>query len=99
LADSVRASYVSKNASGRGSSSGWAVASSVRGTGNRPHCSKTSRIAFFLSLSVVRVPAVYLGSAFLAFLSDLAEHGINNLHGFNSDDGSIPPAGTSFSIT
>jgi len=43
---------------------------------------------------LARVPAVYLGSAFLAFLWDLSECGMNNLRRFNSTDGSIPPAGT-----
>ncbi len=49
-----------------------------------------------LICGTVRVPAVYPGSALLAFLSLLSERGMNNLHAFNGLDGSIPTAPTKF---
>ncbi len=41
-----------------------------------------------------RVPAMYLGSAFLSFLSDLSVRDMNNLRAFSGGNGSLPTAPT-----
>jgi hypothetical protein len=62
--------------------------SSRDGIDSRPICI----LAVWSVRHVARVPAVYLGSAFLPFLAFLAERRMNNLQGFNRwRESKIPP--------